>query len=137
MKGKPFNPKDQELRPYLKVLNDISITGDEKFVLKLDKLIIPQALQARVIKLGHEGHQGIIKTKKLIRSKVWFPGIDAQTEQVIANCNECHLNSRPNHTEPLLMTEMPTEVVAIDHKGPLPNGTWQSYSMTWAPGTRS
>lgn len=124
VKGKPHNPNDTELAPYLKVLKDISMSGDEKHLLKLDKLIIPEALQARVIKLGHEGHQGIIKTKKLIRSKVWFPGIDAQTEQAILNCPECRLSSKPNYTEPLSMTKMPNawEVVAIDHKGPLPNG---------------
>ena len=32
------------------------------------------------LQLAHEGHQGIVKTKQLLRQKVWFPNIDAQVE---------------------------------------------------------
>ena len=28
--------------------------------------------------LAHVGHQGILKMKKLLREKVWFPGIEAE-----------------------------------------------------------
>ena len=33
--------------------------------------------------LAHLGHQGIVKTKQLIRDKVWFPGIDKLTEDKV------------------------------------------------------
>lgn len=29
------------------------------------------------VHLAHRGHQGIVKTKQLLREKVWFPGIDS------------------------------------------------------------
>ena len=42
------------------------------------KLIIPEKLQDRVVELTHQGHQAVVKIKRLIREKVWFPGIDAK-----------------------------------------------------------
>lgn len=35
---------------------------------------IPLALQTAEVVLAHEGHQGLDKTKQLLRDKVWFPG---------------------------------------------------------------
>ena len=29
-----------------------------------------------MIQAGHDGHQGIVKTKQLLRSKYWWPGMD-------------------------------------------------------------
>ena len=48
--------------------------------------MIPTALQQRATSLAHEGHQGIVKTKKLLREKVWFPGIDQKVAQMIEGC---------------------------------------------------
>ena len=36
--------------------------------------------------LAHEGHQGLVKTKALIRERVWFPGIDRLVEQTVESC---------------------------------------------------
>ena len=67
-------------------------------------LVIPITLQSRVIQLAHEGHQGMSKTKALIRSKVWFPGIDRATEAAVKNCIPCQANSNQRQMEPLNMT---------------------------------
>ena len=42
--------------------------------------MIPTALQDRVLNIAHEGRQGVVRTKQLIREKVWFPGVDAKVE---------------------------------------------------------
>ena len=34
------------------------------------RLIIPKCLREQVLQLAHEGHQGIVKTKNRLRSKV-------------------------------------------------------------------
>ena len=39
--------------------------------------------------LAHVGHQGIVKTKCLIREKVWFPGIDKMVKDKVDNCLAC------------------------------------------------
>ena len=51
------------------------------------RIVIPASLQARVVQLAHEGHQGESKTKALTRSKVWFSGIDAAVHR---SCSALH-----------------------------------------------
>jgi len=38
-------------------------------------MVIPKSLQEQVISICHEGHLEIVKTKQLLRSRVWFPGM--------------------------------------------------------------
>ncbi|CAF1095045.1 unnamed protein product [Brachionus calyciflorus] len=55
------------------------------------RIIVPKSLQSRVIELAHQGHQGIVKTKSLIISKVWFVGIDQAVEESLRNCGTCQV----------------------------------------------
>lgn len=43
---------------------------------KENRIIIPQGLQNRILKLAHSQPQGIVKTKCLLRTKVWWPHIN-------------------------------------------------------------
>ena len=36
------------------------------------RIVIPKNLQMRVIDIAHEGHQGIVRTKQLLREKIYF-----------------------------------------------------------------
>ena len=38
-------------------------------------------LRAHVLKVPHEGHHGIVKTKCRLRIKVWWPKVDADAEK--------------------------------------------------------
>ena len=69
------------LKPYKQVRNELSTKGG--IVLKGDRIIIPSALQERTLKLAHESHLGIVKTKAMLRGKVWWPGIDEAVENLI------------------------------------------------------
>jgi len=78
--------------------------------------------------LAHGGHQGIVKTKQLIRDKVWFPGIDKLAEEKVKNCLSCQAasNTLPP-LEPLRMTPLPSapwKDVAVDFAGPFPSGDY-------------
>ena len=69
--------------------------------------VIPKDLQSRVIALAHQSHLGVVKTKQLLREKVYFPGIDKQVENVCQGCIPC-LASTPKKTiEPLQMSNLP------------------------------
>jgi hypothetical protein len=75
-----------------------------------NRIVIPKDLQMRVIDLAHEGHQGIVRTKQLLREKVYFPGIDKLVEKTCKSCIPC-LASTPKSTfEPLQMSELPSNV---------------------------
>ena len=86
--------------------------------------MVPKSLQKRILKIAHEGHQGMTKTKALVRSKVWWPGIDQDIENEIRSCLPCISVSPKSSPEPLLTTPMkdPWQKVHIDMYGPLPSG---------------
>jgi hypothetical protein len=96
-------------------------------VLRGDRIVVPKSLQKRVIELAHQGHQGIVKTKALIRSKVWFTGIDKAVEDTITHCKICQANASSTSYAPLLPSKMPEgpwQQVSGDFFGPMPDGTY-------------
>ena len=93
------------LGAYEKVRNDLSITSTG-IVFRGNRICIPKALQSQVIELAHHGHQGIVRTKKLVREHVWFPGIDKEVEETISNCRECQVNTDKFQLQPLQMSPL-------------------------------
>ena len=68
------------LQRLCKIKNELSITESGSLLLRGTRIAIPQGLQKCAIDLAHASHLGIVKTKALIREKVWFSGIDRQVE---------------------------------------------------------
>ena len=62
---------------------------------------MPTSLRERTLKLAHEGHQGIVKTKHLLRQKVWWPGIDTAIGQQIQTCITCQAQGPVSTPPPL------------------------------------
>ena len=126
-----YDPPDgvdvTSLLSYKRIKDELTVTAADDTVLRGTRIVVPHSLQVRAISLAHEGHQGVVKTKKLIREKVWFPGIDRQVETMIAGCLPCQAVV-PNHTqEPLCMSELPSspwEKVGVDFCGPFPSGDY-------------
>ena len=90
------------------ILNELSITSDG-VIIRDHRFIIPQSLQHRVISLAHEGYQGIVKTKELLRSNVWFPNIDFMVTKLIQNCYSCQINNPKTDYNPFTMSAMPSQ----------------------------
>lgn len=44
-------------------------------VLRGNRSKVPKTLRDRAVDVAHVGYQGIVKTKRLIREKVWFHGL--------------------------------------------------------------
>ena len=107
---------------FCQVFKELSVS-EEGFVLKGHKLVIPKDLIKRVLDLAHEGHLGMVKTKQLIRSKVWFPKIDSLVEEKIRKCLACQACEKTSHKIiPLMMSEMPEapwENLSVDFYGPI------------------
>ena len=98
-------------------------------ILKGNRLVIPTNLVQKAVDLAHASHQGIVKTKKLIREKVWFPGIDKTVEDKVKSCLPCQaaVNEGAEKPEPLNMTPLPHgpwQDVSADFLGPLPTGEY-------------
>ena len=71
--------------PELSVINGLLLRGE--------RLVISKKLQQKVDDAAYEGHQGITKTNNFLRSRLWFPGMDAMAEK---NCSRLHIVSDCN-----------------------------------------
>ena len=102
-----LNEADEELLPYMaeEVKHDLHII--DGVIYRRKRLIVPETLQRRVIAFGHEGHQGISKTKSFIRQFCWFPGLDAKVERQIKECLACRATQPSRYHEPIKASELP------------------------------
>ncbi|XP_021353566.1 uncharacterized protein K02A2.6-like [Mizuhopecten yessoensis] len=98
---------------YLAVKDELCIIG--MLVLRGTRIVIPETLRETVLKLAHEGHPGIVSMKRRIRTKVWWFGIDKDSEQFCKTCYSCQLLGSTQAPEPMKTTE-------------LPSGPWQHVS---------
>ena len=102
-----------------KLKNELTVGVNPQVVLRGTRVAVPSKLQQRVVNLAHEGHQGVVKTKVLLREKVWFPGIDQMVEKKVQSCCACLVSTPEAKREPLLMS-------------PLPKAPWSEVSMDFA-----
>ena len=114
--------KDGETKPFYKIREQL--TTKSGIILRDTRIVVPKSLQKQILQIAHEGHQGMTKTKALIRSKVWWPGIDRDIEHEIRTCLPCISVSPASPPEPLLPSPMsnPWQKVHIDMYGPMPTG---------------
>ena len=113
---KPVNGVDPStLKIFTNVRNELT-SVDGNIVLRRNRIVIPDALQKHLIELAHEGHQGLVKTRSLLRSKFWFPKMDTAVDQVVKRCFPCQIATPKPSRELLKMT-------------PLPDGPWQQVSI--------
>ena len=59
------------LQIFAKIRSELT-SVDGNLVLRGSRIVVPDALQKRVVELAHEGHQGLIKTLILSSTKVWL-----------------------------------------------------------------
>ena len=99
-----------------RVQQELTVCSTNCIILRGTRIVVPEILQQRVIDLAHEGHQGIAKTKSLLREKVWFAGIDGAVERKVKSCMPCQVTTPETTREPLQMS-------------PLPEGPWKEVSV--------
>jgi hypothetical protein len=96
--------------------------------LRGQRILIPASLQQQVIQLAHVGHRGIVSTKKLLRSKVYFPNMDRLVENALTQCMACQAVTPTHQVEPLKMSPLHAAAewteLSADFAGPLPDGTY-------------
>ena len=110
-------------KPFLGVRHELTYVGC--VVIRGTRIVPPASLRDRILELAHEGHQGIVKTKERLRTKVWWPGIDRQAELKCKTCHGCKIVSQLAAPPPVKSTPLPSspwEHLAADLLGPLPTG---------------
>ena len=107
------------MQSFRNVQDELSALDD--VILRGTCLVLPEALQEAEINIAHEGHQGLVKTKRVLREKVWFPNIDKIAEKIIKQCVACQATGPEVAPETLRMSELPQRAcqeVSADFKGP-------------------
>ncbi len=116
-------PNDPALQKFSKVRDELSTS--QGLLLRGTRIVMPKSLRPRTLSLAHENHQGIVRTKQLLRQKVCWPGIDTEAENLIKACLPCQSTMPQPVPEPLHPSTMPSrpwETVHIDLCGPFPTG---------------
>ena len=116
-----------ELKQFSKISEELTVNDEASIILRGSRIIMPEKLRERAVNIAHEGHQGIVKTKQLIREKIWFPGLDDEVKKVISDCLACQANGPDQRPDLLQMSPLPPDpwhTVHIDFCGPFPTGEY-------------
>jgi len=114
---------DCKLPHYVAIKEELCVIGH--IIMRGSRIIIPKSMRKDVLKLAHEGHQGIVKTKSRLKSKVWWPKMDSEAEILCRSCHGCQVVGPGRHPEPMKRVRPPSgpwQDLAIDLLGPLPSG---------------
>ena len=94
-----------DLKPFKLVHSELSVANG--ILLRGSRILVSKSLRQKVVYTSHEGHQGIVKTKQLLRSPICFPRMGCMVEATTRGCLPCQASTQEKHTELLLMTESP------------------------------
>ncbi|XP_031346519.1 uncharacterized protein K02A2.6-like [Photinus pyralis] len=101
LSGWPNTLKDENLKSYFKRKLEFSV--ENGCLLVGNKVVIPKSLQKEILQLFHEQHIGIVRTKMLIRSYCWWPGINEDVEQFIKSCDVCQATQNFTNDKSVLL----------------------------------
>ena len=73
----------QELRPYFRKSNKLSIEND--IIMWGLQVLIPSCYRHKILSKLHKNHPGMSRMKSLSRLYIWFPNIDKQIEKLVKN----------------------------------------------------
>ena len=96
-----------QLKQYRKIKNNLTVNDDDSLILKGNRVILPHPDHAIAVKLAHVGHLGIEKTKALLRSKIYFVGMDRLFEKEIIECASCQTIGNSKPPAPLYIMPLP------------------------------
>lgn len=109
-----------DVKKYFAIRDSLSINSN--VVVFRDRTVIPPALRKKILKHLHATHPGITRMKALARSYVFWPGLDQDIMDIVAQCQPCRENSKaPRKTElsSWCVPSGPWQRVHIDFMGPL------------------
>ncbi|CAF1016621.1 unnamed protein product [Brachionus calyciflorus] len=98
----------------LLVEDQLTVTQDGILMFE-NRVVIPKSLTKLMVQIGHVGHQGVVKTKQLMRYHM-VKDMDKLIEDFVRRCRACQVNSEKKQMEPFRMS-------------PFPDGPWENLSI--------
>ncbi|XP_046406357.1 uncharacterized protein K02A2.6-like [Ischnura elegans] len=124
--GWDFSENSPEVQRYLRGPPG-SLSMMKGCLLRGNRVIIPPIYRSQVLAMLHQVHQGIVRTKGLARSYVWWPGIDEDIESLIKSCPQCSSVQNNPPKVPTIPWSIPTKPwsrVHVDFAGPIVGHTF-------------
>ncbi|CAG9106017.1 unnamed protein product [Plutella xylostella] len=118
--GWPDEVELRELRPYWNRRKELYT--ELGCVMWGHRVVIPEECRARVLRELHDTHMGVVKTKSIARSYVWWPGVDEAVEALCRSCGVCAAvsDAPPAHAPRAWpWPDRPWTRVHVDFLGPL------------------
>ena len=82
------------------------------------RIVVPHTMQQRLLEMEHLAHSGILNMSNSIRTKYFWPGIEADVKGMMEACKPCQLHQRAQRRElnrPALEHESrPMRAIGID-----------------------
>ena len=114
-------PSDQKLMPAACMLfwpfrNELAYT--DGLVLYKERVVVPSALQPRVLRNLHFAHQGVSSMTARAQVAIFWPGITADIQRTRDSCRECNRNAPSQAKSPPFMPRIPKtpfEMIVADY----------------------
>ena len=109
----------EDCKPYKTVWSELSV--EQGCILRGSRVVIPAALRERILEEIHADHQGIVRSKAIARSYIWWPGVDKAIESYVKKCEDCanHQNNpKPVRMHPWECPRYAWQRIHIDFAGP-------------------
>ena len=112
------------VRKFEPILSELTITANG-ILLKGERIVLPDALQADAIKLAHRGsHPGQSGIERRLRYHFFFHGMFDKVKKFVQQCRSCSLFVDKKTKEPInhhVVPEKCWDTVAVDLFGPMPS----------------
>ncbi|XP_059062802.1 uncharacterized protein K02A2.6-like [Achroia grisella] len=120
-RGWPAKETDADLRPFWLHRTELSL--QENCILLGCRVVVPHTLRRATLQILHKTHTGIVQTKALARSYVWWPGLNDDIELLVGGCVRCLENRHmpPKTTHEWITPSRPWSRIHIDFAGPYHN----------------
>ena len=76
--------------------NSEELTIMNECIMYRNRVFVPLPLRSKILEQFHLGHPGISGMRSLVRSLIWYPGIDSDVVQFVNKCGNCqNIQSKP------------------------------------------
>ncbi|KAG7301015.1 hypothetical protein JYU34_015388 [Plutella xylostella] len=120
--GWPQEIEIQSVKPYFNRRNELYV--EMGCIMWGHRVVVPESCRKKVLAELHEPHMGIVKTKSIARSYVWWPGVDEGVEATCRACAVCAAESdapRAHQPSPWPWHGRPWTRLHVDYMGPIFN----------------
>ncbi|KAL7889064.1 hypothetical protein AOLI_G00040380 [Acnodon oligacanthus] len=105
----------KEIQPYWNFREEISAVDGVLF--KGERLIVPAAMRAKMLKHIHESHLGVESCRRRAREELFWPGMSQSITDMVNSCDVCNTHQKRQSREPLhphSVPERPWQKIGVD-----------------------